>query len=590
MAQFTLATKQPGRAGSSGGLKADYIQAGGGSRINAAQIAPGAANIKYTPANIPQTVENQVGPGVQHLMSVTAEAAFRYQERESSYFAKEAVASYQDKAIAAYQGTSDAQGNFQPGYNSLKGKAAVEGFDTYVDGLEQAFYEDLENLDPRVRQKAIFEMQTVKKNLRTKAASHRLTEFNALEEEQRFKNLQLLQDEMQAAPESVFQPNQAGMTLPMRARKNFDTDEEYTKWWGDTMKATVENQYWTTRSKVLAAGGSVEEADIEGYKVANDYAQLVARETLQDNPQVENAVLSKLNSMQNDAISARLDLEKLGVAAEEADLDRQNQEELVNLRDWSAKIAQGWPTPTLEEFNEATGHLSQSEYSAWRRQFFGQSSERGEEASEILFIGKARAGILTDQELIQGRTSALISSQVWELSKQLQEEAVRSDKANEYKDMQHHVDALPMKGGIDNMFEFLDSTEVTQAQKANYTEASTLGRECIKSGKGLEQCRTKVTLYHGTATNQSPASITPIVLEGAEFKLTNVDEAVRAQQELMLMSEQYTGQVLVYTNQGKPVPPWLQKEQAKLQIQKDNYDHWKRWRMKELQYKETYHD
>jgi len=244
MADYTLATNKAKSVGSSGGLQADLISPGGGANVAAASIASGAGQIRYTPSNIPQAVENQTSKGIQHFLGVTAEAAFNYQERESTFFADALVSAFTEKANALLHGTTDEKGNFVGGYSSKTKRDAVDGYGDFSDQLQTLHDDALLSAEPRVQQKALFKIASAKNAARNKATTHRNTELGVAQEEQKFQERLDVARLINLYPGIMTTPDPlTGASLKDRYLNTFSDKAKGMESWFDTLVDIGKQRY-----------------------------------------------------------------------------------------------------------------------------------------------------------------------------------------------------------------------------------------------------------------------------------------------------------------------------------------------------------
>ena len=254
MAEFTLATQrvQQGRPGK---LSPQLLPAGGGAAANlrAGQIDPNAGNIGFTPAPIPKMVEDQTSKGIQAFMGATAEAAFKYEQREATFIANDAALKYGEAARRAYGGYEDANGNFVPGYSHAQGDSARLAYPTFQQKLDESMQDMLDKLEPRVKQKAILQMQSTKNQYMAKGATHRVTQMKLAEAEQRTYRKSAVVRELALDPTWVIPLDKkgtlktynkiTGKNIVQEFFDNYISMEEAQKDWADTLRQVTEMIY-----------------------------------------------------------------------------------------------------------------------------------------------------------------------------------------------------------------------------------------------------------------------------------------------------------------------------------------------------------
>jgi len=225
-APFTLATGKPRSGTSSGGLKAGKLNAGGGARLNAVQVDTRAGNIGFSAANVPQAVQDQTSAGMQAFMGATAEAAFRFQDRESTYFANESVLNTQQKLDGLIRGSTNESGEFKPGYLSLARGEASKAFPTLKESINKLIQQDLMNLEPRVREKAAIQSQQAGNSAMAIASKHRLVELGKAEEALQYQQLKHMSGAVALDYRKLRVPDANGKTIKNRVYEVFASDPE----------------------------------------------------------------------------------------------------------------------------------------------------------------------------------------------------------------------------------------------------------------------------------------------------------------------------------------------------------------------------
>lgn len=182
-----------------------------GLKTSGMNVDPRAGNLSFQPAPVPNIIEDATHKSVQNFMSESANAAFNYAQREAKFQADEAALAYSEEARKAFAGHVDEGGKFVPGYASSTGKQAVGMYEGFEQQLEERFNEALENMEPRVRQHAIMQMQGQKNTWLNKGATHRVQQLKKAEEDQRIQKQAALISQIVTDPTLVV-PNAAGQT------------------------------------------------------------------------------------------------------------------------------------------------------------------------------------------------------------------------------------------------------------------------------------------------------------------------------------------------------------------------------------------
>ena len=297
MAEFALTNRGLQRSGGSGGLKADTLPTSGGGSRAAIQINPSAGRISVTPVQPPPTVDYTLDKSIQHFMGVAADAAFKYQEREATYFAKEANMQFNEEARKLFHGYEDDDGNFVPGMSSSKLGASGAAYSQYKGALEEKMQSMLEEMEPRVRQKALMQMEATRGTYMNKAANHRASEFQKAEEDQRYRAVQDLTRELTVDPYSYNTPDSVTGTTPkQKFYANFDTLEEADKAWYDTIQQIGEQKYMEIAGSIpLNATPEVQMQMLNKAAQAGvEYFDSVGKAELASSPKHMNAALGNI--------------------------------------------------------------------------------------------------------------------------------------------------------------------------------------------------------------------------------------------------------------------------------------------------------
>ena len=245
MPDFTLSTRRADAATGRGGLQPDLIKAGGGMQVRPGFINPNAGNIVAAKGPVPNMVENQVLPGMMHLMEVTSKSAFAYQERESTFLANEAALKYAEEARKAYDGHVDSKGNFVPGYKQSTFEGTIAAYGAFSQALDDRFKDITEEMEPRVKQKALLAMQSYRNTYMGKAATHRTSELSKAESRQNYVQQQDLIREFTADPDAIARKNPyTGLDGRAQFYKLFKGDiKAANKAWYDAIQNIGETKY-----------------------------------------------------------------------------------------------------------------------------------------------------------------------------------------------------------------------------------------------------------------------------------------------------------------------------------------------------------
>jgi len=318
-ASYTLATGRSNSGGVTGQLRPSLLRAstrGARGTVKGGQINPRSGNIGFTPYQVPTPVENMVSKGAQYFLGVTADAAFKYEQRESDYFANAAVLRFSEQARKGYGGYYDEQGNFVAGYASSKGILAKPAFEQYKAGLDEVFNSTLENLEPRVRQKALLQMQSVKNQYLSKAATHRVTQMTIAQEQQRFMQRTEISAVIAADPSLLkvdprtgrLPTDQFGINIKQRYVSTFnDPTKAAPAWWG--MVSVVNKKiYLEAVNKPIKETAPLKiEAERynnirQGLKVALDFANTVGTREMAGSPDAQMKLQAEIKRWNQEAV------------------------------------------------------------------------------------------------------------------------------------------------------------------------------------------------------------------------------------------------------------------------------------------------
>lgn len=260
MAVGTLSTKKLINPGRTGGLKANTIRAGAGMSISAPKVNPNAGQINFQPANIPKTIQDPTKEGALHFADVLAKSAFAYQERESTFFADEAITKFTQSLSNNLNGYQDSSGEFFEGVLSSRGASSIAAYEKFDKTSEADMAKALSSMEPRVRQKATIGMLAAKNRYTNQAAKHRVQELAVAETIQKKADRNSMVTEFSKDPTLIYEADPTtGMTGKDRMRKLFDSDAEFDIAWGsavhDIGKAMYED--YASRGKYNEAMNAV---------------------------------------------------------------------------------------------------------------------------------------------------------------------------------------------------------------------------------------------------------------------------------------------------------------------------------------------
>jgi len=578
MANYTLATEKVRLGAMSNGLKAGSIRAGGGATLATARINPGAGQVKFMPANIPQAVEDQTSAGVQHFMGTMSEAAFKYDERESTYYSKQAINRYQSFATDLENGTVDAQGNVTKGYTHLKGQAALDGYKDHVAALDTAYNTALEQLEPRVRQKAMIDMTTVYNSAKSNAAKHNIEQFQLQEEDEKFRTLQGYQDRMLNFGDSILKVDASGITLLDKIAGEFDTTEEAIEWVGNALKENVQSAYLTNYDRVRQETGSSDIAATQAFNAARDYATKYAQPILNGtlNTDASNDVLSYLNRVENQALQAKANMARANEGVVEAAFDARvrKQENALRQREVDVKSGavddNGVPIgiPNRQEILDMAPDLGGSRYDHWVAAFHKRTTDKGDPFIASKWINTATNTPLTEEQWATARKSPSLTDTDLDVMKNRQAELANSSRAIDVAEVSSHLDDLFDLGAINSML----SKKFGDAEGNSIrTEAEATKSRCMLSTASKEQCSLELDLQYDMREDTISYHGLDPLLQGSADTAVQVKPKTREQliplKDTLLAKSTFFKQKadnFLAANPGMPLPPNLDIERATL--------------------------
>ena len=306
MAEFSLSTQGIQKQSSNGGLSANTLPLSSGvANIRAAKINPSAGNITFQASNIPKEVVNQTSEGLQHFMEVTADSVFRYEDRESTFYANKAAREFQERARARFQGTQNPDGTFTQGYMSTQKIDAIGGYSYFSGQMDEDMHETLQSLEPRARVKAVAQVQSARNQYLSQAANHRATELVKAQDEEFQNNIRIVTNNVLDFPESINTVNPiTGQTTKQDFLDQFRTEEEGLNEWYSLIEDVVKLSYLNTQKQQRDLG-------VEEYKVSElateAAATFMARHgeaELKDSPSHMVAVMSDIERWRTETLVA----------------------------------------------------------------------------------------------------------------------------------------------------------------------------------------------------------------------------------------------------------------------------------------------
>lgn len=420
---YELSQQKLKGSGSSGGLKADFINGRAGGTLATARIDPNAARINFNPANIPKEVKDQTSAGIQHFMGTTAEAAFRYQDRESTLFAKQSILETQALFNVKLNGTQDELGKAVPGYMATKGGNASTAFDPFKSDLNEIAESQLNKLEPRVREKATIQIMDAKNEATAIASKHRVKQLEVAEEAVRYTQLKVLASKAGEDYRNIFTLDQHGKNYKNRVYEMFDDPQQADEAWYDLLQGTVTN--------IVNKAPTVD----AGLQVANDvFASTIGPELKGD--------LDKYNETQSYLHSTKRANERFKWAEQQqarANADRADEARWANNEDELdlATLETGVPlTPMELEMREQHDEVSEGWAAAYRRENHGEmyyyDSDYFDNTHDDVIRGREVKGtnISRSKLLTRGDKDYLIK-----LQRQVQSDPLFGDRFDKFRDL-----------------------------------------------------------------------------------------------------------------------------------------------------------
>ena len=244
--QFTLSTKQLNPSIATSGLNPNLLSVGASSRGGggAIRIDPNVATIGFQPAPIPSTVEDVLSKSVTATMATLADAAFKYEQRESTFLSNEAVMEFDEFVRQRYDGYNDEDGKFIKGYSGTEAQETKDLYTPFENEINQKFNEILGNLEPRVKQKALVRMTGDKNSVMGKASVHRMQQFEIEEDRQTYRQSSQFARKFASDPSEISKiDSNTGLDGRQQYRSLFDTVEEADSAWYGLLQEIGQNIY-----------------------------------------------------------------------------------------------------------------------------------------------------------------------------------------------------------------------------------------------------------------------------------------------------------------------------------------------------------
>jgi hypothetical protein len=156
--------------------------------IRPGQVNLNAGRVQNTATPIAEPImRDSFGEAIESATNRLVDAAFRYQEKKDQLEADEGVLAYRSKTREAFFGTATPDGKMEVGYGGLERKAAVDGFDTYRETIDQISKSVLDGKSESVKTKMMFAIQREKDAALERGVSHNYKQFKLHEENVRFQ-------------------------------------------------------------------------------------------------------------------------------------------------------------------------------------------------------------------------------------------------------------------------------------------------------------------------------------------------------------------------------------------------------------------
>lgn len=161
------------------------LLSGQGGRISAAQIPVHAADVQWQNMPVPEIIPDPLNEAVQGFGQDLAQASFVYAEKIHSYQADEAKLKFKSFLKGVYEGRTDKQGKFVPGYKYTEKSEAVAGHQQLRDTVDKEMQSVVENLSTGARAKALHGLAEMRDDVFSLAADHNSKQFKIVEDDTR---------------------------------------------------------------------------------------------------------------------------------------------------------------------------------------------------------------------------------------------------------------------------------------------------------------------------------------------------------------------------------------------------------------------
>lgn len=306
---FELSKAKLNTRGKSSGLSpqllpSSSIATGGRSGV---QVNSNAGNRRNTPTNIPGRRQDNAAQGAQNFMQAAANAAFSYEERESTYLAGQASAKYAERLRELYSGYEGPDGTFTPGYEQSKGESAITGYGAFKEQINQEMQTLIEGLEPRVRQKALLQIQSYNNTYLGKAATHRAKELRSSRDDQLEKKRQSIMFDMISDPSKIATADPVtGLSKKGEYKNTFDSQEKADTEWVKAVGSMTELVYHSSYRDAIESDMKEGDALNHAFNQANLYVDGVAAPELLSDSDGSSLpdIYAKLKRWKNEGVSA----------------------------------------------------------------------------------------------------------------------------------------------------------------------------------------------------------------------------------------------------------------------------------------------
>lgn len=179
MAKIKLASQSLNTSGMSGGLRPIQLSTrAAAGNVQAPFLNPGVANIRYTPHNIPEIVVDNTLTEVGKLSQVWADAAMKFQMRESQAKADQRLLNLEGELNKIYYGDGDTVG-----YGLSEHQVAVEGYEVFDSTVKQTVANYIQDSEPNVRARMVEKAIAMQTKFLNSGATHKAKQLKSWQEQ-----------------------------------------------------------------------------------------------------------------------------------------------------------------------------------------------------------------------------------------------------------------------------------------------------------------------------------------------------------------------------------------------------------------------